>query len=506
MNARSDTFGFAEEAAGEDAQPQVVDELTFSRTVFEQLGVGVAHSSLEGRLINVNPRFSELLGYSRSEALALSIQDLTDPDDIPASVAARRRLLTGAVAHYEKEVRLIRKDGRELWTRIVTSLVRPSNGAAVHFTSLVQDISREKELEKKQRETALRFRQLAESIREVLFLIDSADGRTLYVSPAYEAIWLQSVETVYANPSAWMEAIHPEDLADVQRAVAAARISGNMNQEYRIVRPDGTMRWINGRTFPILDDNHKPYRLAGIAEDITERKHSEAEIQRQIAQLEKAMYSTIDVVTTMSEMRDPYTHGHEHRVGLIAAAIAEEMGLEPSRVEGVRIAGYLHDLGKIRVPAEILAKPTRLTPEEFNLIKLHPQASYEILKPLQFPWPVAEIARQHHERLDGSGYPQGLKGPQILLEAKILAVADTVEAVASHRPYRAGLGLEVALAEIEAGRGKWFEPLVVDACLRLFREKGYQLPNRTPGQDASTGRIAAAQSLEGANEAATRLS
>jgi len=179
--------------------------------------------------------------------------------------------------------------------------------------------------------------------------------------------------------------------------------------------------------------------------------------------------------------------------------------MEPGRVEGIRIAGYLHDLGKIRVPAEILAKPTRLTPEEFSLIKLHPQASYEILKPLQFPWPVAEIARQHHERLDGSGYPQGLKDQEILLEAKILAVADTVEAMASHRPYRAGLGVEAALAEIETGRGKLFEPRVVDACLRLFRQKGYQLPSRTTPHDSSQSGSLPAQCQDVGRGAAANL-
>jgi len=505
MDMRAHTFGVDAETAGGDAETRTADELAFSQTVFKQLGVGVVHSSLEGRVTNVNPRFCDLLGYSRREALTLRIQELTHPEDIKASVEARRRLLTGTVSHYEKEVRLLRKDGRDIWTRIVTSLVRPANGAAAHFTSLVQDISRQKELEEQQCEASIRFRQLAENIREVLFLVDSADGRTLYVSPAYEVVWLQSPSTVYANPSAWMEAIHPEDLVGVQNAVATARISGNMNHDYRIVRPDGTVRWINSRTFPILDKEQRPYRLAGIAEDITDRKRSEAEIRRHVAQLERAMYSTIDVITTMSEMRDPYTHGHEHRVGLVAAAIAEEMGMEPGRVEGIRIAGYLHDLGKIRVPAEILAKPTRLTPEEFSLIKLHPQASYEILKPLQFPWPVAEIARQHHERLDGSGYPQGLKDQEILLEAKILAVADTVEAMASHRPYRAGLGVEAALAEIETGRGKLFEPRVVDACLRLFRQKGYQLPSRTTPHDSSQSGSLPAQCQDVGRGAAANL-
>jgi PAS domain S-box-containing protein/putative nucleotidyltransferase with HDIG domain len=484
MDTRPRTVEFNEDTAvGEANCCRIGDAVDFGRNVFEQLGIGVAHSNLEGRFTNVNPKFCDLLGYSRREALTLGIVDLTHPDDIGASIEARRRLLAGTVSHYEREARFIRKDGHELWTRIVTSLVRPANGAAMHFTSLVQDISRQKRLEKEQRETDLRFRQLAENIREVLFLRDPTDGRMLYISPAYEVIWGQSTSAVYANSSAWMEAIHPEDLAGVQRAVATANISGHMNHDYRIVRPDGTVRWINSRTFPVLDEKQKLFRLAGIAEDITERKRGEADIQQRIAQLKRAMYSTVDVIATMSSMRDPYTQGHQHRVAMMAAAIAEEMGLEPSRIEGVCIAGYLHDVGKIRVPAEILAKPTRLTPEEYDLIKLHPQAGYDILKRLEFPWPLAEIARQHHERLDGSGYPQGLKDQQILLEAKILAVADTVEAMASDRPYRMGRGLEAALAEIEAGRGKLFEPLAVDACLRLFRQKGYQLPTKSTPHD-----------------------
>lgn len=475
MDANAHRVELDDDTADDDTGSRISEPVDLGQSVFEQLGVGVAHSTLEGRLTYVNPRLCELLGYSRREALRLTIGELTHVDDIGASIEARRRLIAGTGTYYEREARLFCKDGHEIWARITTSLVRPANGAAAIFTSLLQDISRQKELERDQGETELRFRQIAENIREVLFLDDPTEGRTLYVSPAYESVWGRSTSTLYANHGAWMEAIHPEDRPDFERALAAANVSGLMNHDFRIIRPDGTVRWINGRTFPILDESKKPYRLAGIAEDITARKATEAEVQRYIAQLKTAMYSTIDVIAAISEMRDPYTHGHERRVGALAAAIAREMGLEPSRTEGIRIAGYLHDLGKMFVPAEILAKPTRLTPEEFNLVKLHPQASYEILKPLQFPWPLAEIARQHHERLDGSGYPQGLKGDQILLEAKILAVADTVEAMASHRPYRPGRGLEAALAEVEAGRGKLFDPLAVDACLRLFRQKGYDL-------------------------------
>jgi len=186
--------------------------------------------------------------------------------------------------------------------------------------------------------------------------------------------------------------------------------------------------------------------------------------------------STVQVATTLSEMRDPYTTGHERRVAEVSVAIGAELGFDERRLEGLRVAGYLHDIGKITIPSEILSKPGKLTPVEFQLIKGHAQASYDVLKDVEFPWPVAQVALQHHERLDGSGYPHGLKGEAILLEARIMAVADVVEAMSSHRPYRPGLGIDKALAEIERGRGSAYDPAVVDACLRLFRDRGYAIP------------------------------
>ena len=179
---------------------------------------------------------------------------------------------------------------------------------------------------------------------------------------------------------------------------------------------------------------------------------------------------------TLSELRDPYTAGHERRVAQIAVALGAELGFDEKRQEGLRAAGHLHDVGKITIPAEILSKPGKLSSIEYQLVQGHAQAGYDVLKEVEFPWPVAQVALQHHERIDGSGYPQGLKGEQILLEARIMAVADVVEAMSSHRPYRPGLGIEAALAEIERGRGSVYDSAVADACFRLFREKGCQLP------------------------------
>jgi HD-GYP domain-containing protein (c-di-GMP phosphodiesterase class II) len=188
------------------------------------------------------------------------------------------------------------------------------------------------------------------------------------------------------------------------------------------------------------------------------------------------MVGTIDAVSAMVELRDPYTAGHERRVAEIAAAIGAELGLTEVQIKGLKITGGVHDIGKIAVPAEILSKPGRLSALEFEIIKTHAQQGHDILKAIDFPWPVAQTILQHHERFDGSGYPQGLKGDQIIVEARILAVADTVEAMSSHRPYRGGLGIEAALHEIEVQSGKRYDPQTAAACLRLFREKHFQIP------------------------------
>jgi HD-GYP domain-containing protein (c-di-GMP phosphodiesterase class II) len=175
------------------------------------------------------------------------------------------------------------------------------------------------------------------------------------------------------------------------------------------------------------------------------------------------------------ETRDPYTAGHQTRSADLARAIAIEMGLPQDRIDGIRMAGVIHDIGKLSIPAEILSKPTKLTEIEFSLIKEHSRKGYEILKDVESPWPLADIVYQHHERMNGSGYPRNLKGEEIIMEARILAVADVVESMASHRPYRPALGLNAALDEISRNNGSLFDPEVVEACLRLFNEKGYKL-------------------------------
>ncbi|MBW2630646.1 MAG: HD domain-containing protein [Deltaproteobacteria bacterium] len=200
-------------------------------------------------------------------------------------------------------------------------------------------------------------------------------------------------------------------------------------------------------------------------------KHKTAE------KLMESMEETINALASALEMRDPYTAGHQKRVAQLAEAIAGEMNRPHDEVRGIRLAALIHDIGKIRVPSEILSKPGKLTENEFGLIKAHPQVGYDILKKIEFPWPIADIIYQHHERFDGSGYPRGLKGDEIMFQAKVIAVADVVEAMSSHRPYRAALGIKEALAELTEKRGISYDPDAVDACLELF-EKGFKLEDR----------------------------
>lgn len=207
----------------------------------------------------------------------------------------------------------------------------------------------------------------------------------------------------------------------------------------------------------------------------TYRKDLERLIVERSAKILKAFDGIIWATSRTVEWRDPYTAGHQRRVADLACAIAEEHGLTKDQIDGVRIAGTIHDLGKIAVPAEILSKPSKLTQNEFNIIKEHPQVGYDILKEIEFPWPIAEIVLQHHEKLNGTGYPQGLSGKSIRLESRILTVADVVEAMATHRPYRAALGLEEALQEIIDHKDTWFDPEIVEACLRVFHQNKFSI-------------------------------
>ncbi len=239
---------------------------------------------------------------------------------------------------------------------------------------------------------------------------------------------------------------------------------------------NGTGKYFEGTARVVSwDDDGKPSVVVKIYKDITGRKLAEEELRNNMKQMRKNLDGTIQAIARTVETRDAYTAGHQRRTTDIAGAVAYGMGLSKQVIDGIRMAGVIHDLGKISVPAEILSKPGQISESEFSLIKQHPQAGYEILKGIDFKWPVADIVLQHHERLNGSGYPFGLKDEEILLEARILGVADVIEAMASHRPYRPALGIDDAFEEITMKSGTLYDPDVVDASIDLFTKRGYQL-------------------------------
>ena len=571
------------------------------REVMDHLpGMAYRSESDDARAVEyVSAGSTGLTGYSPAELRRgrhIRFADLILDQDREAV----RRAVEGAVGRreeYRVDYRIRTVSGETKWVRDIGRAEFDDRQKVRHLTGLVIDITRATEVERARRQSEERFREIAESITEVFYLTDSATHEILYVSPGYEEIWKRSCESLCQNPRSWLDNIHPDDRARVREA-ADREADGSYDVNYRIVRPDGSIRWIHDKSFVVTDgDGHRgrvagvadditgqveaetaarenealfravveqpliavyviqdsrivyanpkmrelfgygpedPFepdplkhvqeaeraraaeqmgrRLTGepegaytlgvvrkdgstfdmsiharrttyrngpaiiaIAEDVTEKLRTEAQIREYIARIEKGFRGTVEVVARIGDARDPYTQGHERRVGDLAAEIATEMGIASGVVEGIRIAGYMHDVGKIGVPSEILAMPRKLKPAEYEIVKSHAALGYDILKGVDFPWPVARVALEHHERLNGTGYPAGLKGDQICVEARILAVADTVEAMASHRPYRAGLGIEAALTEVGRYRGVLYDAQAVDACLRLFREKRYQL-------------------------------
>jgi PAS domain S-box-containing protein/putative nucleotidyltransferase with HDIG domain len=240
-------------------------------------------------------------------------------------------------------------------------------------------------------------------------------------------------------------------------------------------RKDGLDIRVSYSAAPVLDDKNRVIGTVAVLYDITEKIKLETAVRESLEKMTRVVDETVKALASATEKRDPYTAGHQQRVAQLACAIASQMGgLDKDRIKGIRTAAIIHDIGKLYVPAEILCKPGKLTDIEFGLLKTHPQAGFEILQEIEFPWPIARIVQQHHERMDGSGYPAGLVGDEILLEARIVGVADVVEAMSSHRPYRAGKGKKAALMEIGRQREKIYDPEVVDACLALFA-RGFNL-------------------------------
>jgi PAS domain S-box-containing protein len=342
------------------------------------------------------------------------------------------------------------------------------------FNGILLNITECKQAEEKSRFSEEKFHKIFMATPDCIAITRMTDGLLIDANKRYEEILGWRRQKVIGKKDAdpknnfWVDPSGRDLMVEDLRAGRDI-----LNREFEFRRRDGSVRTgIYSARSIIIDEEEC---LIFIMRDITEHQKRDEELRRTLDSLKKAVGTTIQVLVSALEARDPYTAGHQSRSADLACAIATEMGLSQDKIEGIHMAGMIHDIGKLSIPAEILTKPTTLTNIEFSLIKEHSQSGYEMLKNVESPWSLAEIVHQHHERMNGTGYPKKLKGDEILIESRILAVADVVEAMASHRPYRASLGVEAALGEIEKNKGILYDDAVADACLKLFKEKGYRL-------------------------------
>jgi PAS domain S-box-containing protein len=342
------------------------------------------------------------------------------------------------------------------------------NGDLFSIVGTVLDITERKQAEDDLKQAEERYRSIFENAQEGIFQTTN-EGRYLAANQALATM------LGYDSPEDLMTTlidipkqlyVNPEDRKVLLKMIEEQGSARGFETQF--YRKSGSMIWGSVNMQAVRDAEGRLLYYEGFNEDITIKREN-------IERMRKALGATVQAMAMTVETRDPYTAGHQRRVADLSRSIATEMNLPADQIDGIRMAATIHDLGKISVPAEILSKPTKLTALEFSLIKTHPQSGYDILKDIDFPWPVAKIVLEHHERMNGSGYPNGLTGDNLLMESRILAVADVVESMASHRPYRPSLGIKAALEEIEKNRGTLYDHNVTDACLRLFREKGYQL-------------------------------
>jgi len=459
---------------------QADEALRESETLFRKLFEDHAAVKLiidpdTGNIIDANKAAAVFYGWSREQLKQMKIQEINilSPEEVKKEMEKAR---TKKKLHFEFCHRL--SDGSVRDVDVFSSIIEVNKRTLLH--SIVYDITGRRRTEEALQESDAQYRWLSEHITDGVWLIDM-NLKPTYQSPSMEKLTGFTHEELMELPME--KRVTPESfklafelfLELLPRIMSDSNYNPIQTLELEYYCKDGTILWTENKLSGIRDENGKPVSILAEVRNITERKHAEELLQHTLDSLRKAVGTTIQVMVSAVEARDPYTAGHQIRSANLARTIATEMGLSREKIEGIRMAGSIHDIGKLSIPAEILSKPTKLSEIEFSLIKEHAYKGYEMLKDVESPWPLAEIVYQHHERMDGSGYPRKLKGEEICMEARILAVADVVEAMASHRPYRPTLGLDAAMAEIQKNRGTLYDNTVVDACLKLFREKGFKL-------------------------------
>lgn len=420
-------------------------------------------------VVEVNPAAERFYGWSLAEIrrLGLHVWDVSRTRQ-PEILARLRQAAAGTTGRFEG--RHLTASGELREVEVQCGPVALAGRACVY--GIVHDRTEFKRTEAARHEAEEKLKVVIEQSISGIYIIEG--GRFTYVNPRLAEIFGYMPADLHGLPALELVDGVDRDLVanNIRRRLEGAETS--IKYEFRGRRRDGSVVHVGVHGSVATLSGRRV--IVGTLQDITAQVENETRRQADLARLEAAMQATVQTITRIVELRDPYTAGHERRVAELSLLFARELGLDKDRLRGLGIAGGLHDIGKVGVPVEVLVKPTRLSPAEFQIVKEHAAHGYGILRVMDFPWPVADAARQHHERVDGSGYPQGLRGGEIILEARILAVADVIEAMASHRPYRAALGLEPALDEIERGAGRLYDPDVASIALRMCRADGFRLP------------------------------
>ncbi|MEO0162079.1 MAG: HD domain-containing phosphohydrolase [candidate division WOR-3 bacterium] len=409
----------------------------------------------------------KMFGYTPEDVVGHHFTEFLTPESQKIALAHFEKAKQSGGSADEYEVNVIGKDGEIFLLNLRLYTIRDNDRFLGRF-GIGRDITKLRAAEKRLKNREAMYKILWENIPVGVFYYD----QNLILTECNE----RCVQILQSSRDRLI-GLDLNKLKDRRPLPAIRAVLEGKEGEYTgyyEVTTSPAVLYAELKCAPIYDEKHNIIGGVGLIHDITSQHEAEQQLIEILKKNQKFLEGTIHALASAVEKRDPYTAGHQKRVAQLACAIAQEMGLKSEAVESLKIAGILHDIGKIYVPAEILSKPARLTPAEYDIVKEHPRIGYEILAPIEFPWPIAQIILQHHERLNGSGYPAGLKMEQILLEARILAVADVVEAMMTHRPYRPAWSVEVALQEIIANQGILYDTRVVDACVKLFRVKNFK--------------------------------
>jgi len=434
------------------------------RELAEKLNEIIVEVNREGKIVYANKNAFEKTGYTKEEIdKGINIKQVVVPEDRCKLASNFNGLLKGK--ELSRSIYTIkRKDGSTLPVITYPDYILNNEGQIVGIRELLVDVTDFKEAEKKIRESEERYRSLFENSLDGIYRT-TFEGKYIDANPSL-------VRMLGYDCKEELLAIDIPTQLYVRREDRPAPSKRDKIFETQLKKKDGTIITVEINS-KVIYRNGKPVYYEGIVRDITQRKITEEKLNESYQKLRKTLNDIISTLASIIETRDPYTSGHQKRVASLATSIAKEMGLDNDKIECIKIAALIHDIGKINLPTSILTRPGRLSEIEYDMIKTHAQLGHDMISRVEFPWPIADIMLQHHERIDGSGYPGGVRGKHIVLEAKILAVADVVEAMASHRPYRPSLGINKALEEINRGRGKLYDPKVVDACTKLIKNKKF---------------------------------